>query len=253
LVRAFSASFFAWTLAELGEFAEAETAGLMGVDLATQANHAYSISVASFGLGHVRLRQGRFADAIQILERGYEQTKLHNIDAVVDQVAFRLIYAYSRAGRIEEARALGQAMNPEVKRLNLFLSTAHFWLSVREFENDRIDAALRATREVYRADLRGEKPTVAWLEHSLGDLAVCTDPADASTAAEHYRAAAAIAVDLGMKPLLTECHVSLGQLARRAGRVQEAKSEFEAALELAESMGLEPVAERARKHLRDLN
>jgi predicted ATPase/class 3 adenylate cyclase len=253
LVLAFSASFFAWTLAELGEFAEAETAGLMGVDLATQANHAYSISVASFGLGHVRLRQGRFADAIQILERGYEQTKLHNIDAVVDQVAFRLIYAYSRAGRIEEARALGQAMNPEVKRLNLFLSTAHFWLSVREFETDRIDAALRATREVYRADLRGEKPTVAWLEHSLGDLAVCTDPADASTAAEHYRAAAAIAVDLGMKPLLTECHVSLGQLARRAGRVQEAKSEFEAALELAESMGLEPVAERARKHLRDLN
>jgi predicted ATPase/class 3 adenylate cyclase len=251
LPLAFSASFLAWTLAELGEFAEAETVGLMGLDLATQANHAYSISVASFGLGHVRLRQGCFADAIRILEQGYEQTKLHNAEAAVDQIAIRLIYAYSRVGRIEEARALGQAANPELVRLK---SAAHFWPSVMALQTDRIDAALRATHEAYRsADLRGERSTVGWLEHMLGDLAVCTDPADASTAAEHYRAAAAIASDLGMKPLLTECHFGLGQVVRKAGRAQEAKAEFEAALELAESMGLGPLAEKARLHLRDLN
>ena len=52
LVLAFIASFAAWTLAELGEFVEAETVGQMGFDLAVQANHAYSMSVASFGLSH---------------------------------------------------------------------------------------------------------------------------------------------------------------------------------------------------------
>jgi hypothetical protein len=50
LVLAFVASFTAWTLAEIGEFAESEAVGLMGFELAMKANHAYSISVASFGL-----------------------------------------------------------------------------------------------------------------------------------------------------------------------------------------------------------
>jgi hypothetical protein len=49
-VLAFVASFTAWTLAEIGEFAESEAVGLMGFELAMKANHAYSISVASFGL-----------------------------------------------------------------------------------------------------------------------------------------------------------------------------------------------------------
>src|ERR1700728_3979960 len=58
LVLAFSASFAAWALAELGEFVEAETVGRMGFDLAVQANHAYSMGVASFGLSHTLLRRG---------------------------------------------------------------------------------------------------------------------------------------------------------------------------------------------------
>ena len=45
LVLAFSASFAAWALAELGEFVEAETIGQMGFDLAVRANHAYSMAL----------------------------------------------------------------------------------------------------------------------------------------------------------------------------------------------------------------
>ena len=96
LVLAFIASLAAWTLAELGEFAEAETVGQMGFDLAVNANHAYSISIASFGLSHAYLRQGRIADAIHISERGYEQTKLSNIEAAFDQVVSRRAYAYAQ-------------------------------------------------------------------------------------------------------------------------------------------------------------
>ena len=61
-----------------------------------------------FGISHAYLRQGRIADAIHILERGYEQTKLSNIEAAFDQVVSRLAYAYAQAGRSEEARALSQ-------------------------------------------------------------------------------------------------------------------------------------------------
>jgi hypothetical protein len=86
-----------------------ETVGQMGFDLAVQANHAYSMGVASFGLGHALLHQGRIADAIHILERGYGQTKLHSIEGTIRS---RLSYAYAQAGRSDEARELAQIELP---------------------------------------------------------------------------------------------------------------------------------------------
>ena len=79
----------------------------MGFELAAKANHAYSMSAACFGLAHGWICQGRFADAIRVLEQGLEQTKLHSVEATVDPVLTRLIYAYSRAGQIEQAHKLG--------------------------------------------------------------------------------------------------------------------------------------------------
>jgi tetratricopeptide (TPR) repeat protein len=249
LALTFVASFTAWTLAELGEFAESETVGQMGFELAMKANHAYSISIASFGLAQGLIRQGRFSDAIRVLEQGCEQTKLHTIEAAVDQVVSRLIYAHSRTGRMEEARKLEKTMSPELARFS-FLSSKHFSLAAMGLESDRIDATLQAAHEVHRtAMLRGERGNVAWLEHLLGDLAMGSDPANASAAAGYYRAAATIADELGMRPLAMECHFGLGAVARREGRENEAKSEFQSALELAEEMGILSAADKARQQL----
>jgi hypothetical protein len=121
----------------------------MGFELAMKANHAYSISIASFGLAQGLIRQGRFTDAIRVLEQGCEQTKLHTIEAAVDQVVSRLIYAYSRAGRMEEARKLEETMSPELARFS-FLSSTHFSLAAMGLESDRIDATLQAAHEVHR-------------------------------------------------------------------------------------------------------
>jgi class 3 adenylate cyclase/tetratricopeptide (TPR) repeat protein len=249
LALAFIASFTAWTLAELGEFTESEAVGQMGFELAVKANHAYSISVASFGLTQGWIRQGRFADAIRVLEQGLEQTKLHSVEAAVDQVVSRLVYAYSRAGELEEARALGQTMSAELARFS-FLSSSHFLLAGIGLENDGIDATLPAACELHQtATLRGERGNVAWLEHLLGDLAMGSDPADTSAAAGHYRAAATIADELGMRPLAMECHFGLGAVARREGRENEAQSEFQSALKLAEDMSIVAAADKARQEL----
>jgi len=249
LALSFVASFTAWTLAELGEFAESEAVGLMAFELAMKANHAYSVSIASFGLAQGWIRQGRFADAIRVLEQGCEQTKLHTIEAAVDQVVSRLIYAYSRTGQLEEARKLEQTMSPELTRFS-FLSSTHFSLAAMGFESDRIDATVQAAREVHQTAMqRGERRNVAWLEHLLGDLAMASNPTDTSAAAGHYRAAATIADQLGMRLLAMECHFGLAAVARRAGRENEAKSEFQSALELAEEMGILSAANKARQQL----
>ena len=187
LVLGFVASFTAWALAELGEFAESETVGRMGFELAVKANHAYSISVTSFGLAQGWIRQGRIADAIRVLEQGFEQTKLHSVEATVELVVSRLVYAYSRGGRMDEAYTLGQTISPELARFS-FLSSSHFLLAGMGVKQDGIDATLHAAREVHQtATIRGERGNVAWLEHLLGDLAMRSDPVDTLTAAGHYR------------------------------------------------------------------
>lgn len=249
LALAFVTSFTAWTLAEIGEFAESEAVGLMGFELAAKANHAYSMTAACFGLAHGWIRQGRFADAIRVLEQGVEQTKLHSVEATVDPVVTRLIYAYARAGQIEQAHRLGDGH--EVLSFAL-LSSFYFILPAIGLGPDRIDASLRKAREVREmAILRGERGSLAWMEHLLGDIAMASNPPDLVEAESRYLAAAAIADELGMRPLAMECHFGLGEVARSAGREEKALSEFGSALALAQDMQCAAAVEKAQRFLSD--
>ena len=249
LALAFVTSFAAWTLAEIGEFAEAEAVGLMGFELAAKANHAYSITAACFGLAHGWIRQGRFADAIRVLEQGVEQIKLHSVEATTDPVVTRLIYAYWRAGQIEQAHKLGDSH--EVLSFAL-LSSFYFLLPAIGLGPDRIDATRRKAHEVRDiAMLRGERGSLAWLEHLLGDIAMASSPPDLGEAEKRYQAAAAIAGELGMRPLTMECHFGLGEVARSAGREDKARSEFSSALALAQAMQCAAAAEKAQRFLSD--
>ena len=181
------------------------------------------------------------------MERGYEQTKLHNIEATFDQVVSLLAYAYAQAGRSEEARALGQIELADFS----FLSSTHFLLAAIGTGSDRIELTLRQARECHQsASLRGERGTVAWMEHLLGDIAISDSSLELSVAEKHYRTAAAIADELSMRPLLLECRIGLGAVARRAGRESEARSEFQSALTMAEEMAIESAVARARGYLR---
>jgi hypothetical protein len=162
----------------------------MGFDLAVQANHAYSMGVASFGLSHALLRRGHIADAINVLERGYEQIKLHSVEAVSDQVVSRLCYAYAKAGRSEEARAIGPS---EIAHFS-FLSSTHFLLAAIGIQSDRIELTLCQAREAHQgANFRGERGNVAWMEHLFGDMTMSDSSPELSIAEKHYRTAAAIA------------------------------------------------------------
>jgi hypothetical protein len=59
-------------------------------------------------------------------------------------------------------------------------------------------------------------------------------------------AASAIADELNMRPLLVECRIGLGAIARRAGRESEARPEFQSALIRAEEMDIKSAVARAR-------
>ena len=181
-----------------------------------------------------------------MLERGYEQIKLHSVEAVFDQVVSRLCYAYVKAGRGEEARAIGPS---EIADFS-FLSSTHFLLAAIGIQSDRIELTLRQTHEAHqRANLRGERGNVAWMEHLFGDIVMSDGSPELSAAEKHYRTAAAIADELSMRPSLVECRLGLGAVALRAGRENEARSQFQSALMMAEDMGIKSAVARARGYL----
>ena len=59
-----------------------------------------------------------------------------------------------------------------------------------------------------------ERGNEAWALHLLGEIAAQHDPPDVATAEAHYRAAMALATELGMRPLVAHCHLGLGKLYR---------------------------------------
>jgi len=87
------------------------------------------------------------------------------------------------------------------------------------------------------------------MEHLFGDIAMSDSSPELSAAEKHYRTAAAIADELSMRPLLVECRLGLGAVARSAGRESEARSQFQSALTMAEDMGIESAVARARGYL----
>jgi hypothetical protein len=54
----------------------------------------------------------------------------------------------------------------------------------------------------------------------------------------HYRQALALAEELGMRPLLAHCHLGLGTLYGRTSRIEPARAELSAAIELYRAMDM---------------
>jgi tetratricopeptide (TPR) repeat protein len=219
----------------------------MGFELAVRANHAYSISCASFGPARAYIRQGRYAEAIRLLEQGLEQVKLHNVEAAIDAVLSPLAYAYYRAGRAEEALKLAERYE---RMPQAFLSGLYFLGAALAMTAGRTDAAIAMVRDAHaKAIERNERETIAWLDHLLGDIALTSDPPNLVDAERHYGVAAKAANELGLRPLAMECQLSLGEAAQTCGREDDAKRSFESALELAIVMNVAPAIEKARRHL----
>ena len=58
----------------------------------------------------------------------------------------------------------------------------------------------------------------------------------ASQPQAHYRQALALAEELGMRPLVTHCHLGLGTLYVKTGQREQARAELSTAIEMYRSM-----------------
>ncbi len=91
------------------------------------------------------------------------------------------------------------------------------------------DALARATAQQERAYRAGAL-------RALGTLAAREEPPAVEEAEQRYREALTLAEELEMRPLQARCHLGLGKLYRRIGRVDEARAELATAISMLREM-----------------
>jgi tetratricopeptide (TPR) repeat protein len=152
-------------------------------------------------LGAAYTLAGRVADAVPLLTQAMEQTTATEMVGFQALCSLSLGEAQARAGHLEEAQALAERA--------LALARAH-----------------------------QERGNQAYALRLLGEIAVRREPLESKQAGEYYRQALTLADELDMRPLLAHCHLGLGTLYSRMGRVEPARAELSAAIALCRAMDM---------------
>jgi len=224
-------------LAEVGAFDEGLARGDEAVRLSESTDLPFSLASSLEGLGYVRLRRGEIPQAISLLERGLrlcEQRQFHLFHYMVQAY---LGYAYALAGRDGEAvpllaksAAIDWGLHPALRVT--MQGEAHLLAGRREQARQCVDRGLAL------AAVGEEHGSRGWTLRLAAEIALDQGLESADQAATHYREALALTVELGMRPLQAHCHLGLGKLYRRIGRVGDARAELATAVEMLNEMGM---------------
>jgi tetratricopeptide (TPR) repeat protein len=239
-------------LAELGEFAMGVALGEEAIRIAEAENHTFSIVLAYWAVGHLRLRQGDLSEAITLLERSVEIGQGRDVAAHLVLVGGVLGSAYGLAGRVPEAVAVLEQAVEQAAAFRLMFGQAQraSWLAENYLlAGQRADARAWADRALALSHEHCERGSEAWALRVLGEIAVHSDPPEIEHAETHYCQALSLAEELEMRPLAAHCHLGLGTLYRKIGRDEHAQPELTTAAELYRAMEMPFWLARAQAEL----
>ena len=240
LFASWSRTWLALTLASLGRFNEASSRAQEALRIAEVADHPFTLAEALSGFGSVSLAQGNVSEAVAVLERAHALVRAwdHRPSAVLA----RLGHALALFGRPREARELLEEVARSVTTMSsmgvgralqlAWLGEAH----LRERRLERLASARRRPcpwRSSTRSAVTRRGPSTCSAPSSPGTLVPISKFTE-----RHYRAALALADELGMRPLVAHCHLDLGKLFRNAGRPEHAREHLMMAAALYREMGM---------------
>jgi class 3 adenylate cyclase/tetratricopeptide (TPR) repeat protein len=235
----FSRCYMAFSLADLGEFAEAISVAEESVRIAEEADTAHSQVIASHSLGLVYLCKGDLDHAIPVLDQAFLRCQVGHIPLGVRLLASALGYAYALSGRVSDAIALLEQALQQAETLKVVFRYALWlaWLGEAYLLAGRSDDAIKvALRAVERASSYKEPGHKAYAFRLLGEIAAYAEPPDVERAETAYQQALTLADLLEMRPLHAHCQLGLGAVYHRVGRVEQARRELSAAAELFRAM-----------------
>ena len=199
-------------------------------------------------MGRLHVVRGAFEQSISLLQPAMPMFEGGALTVYFPRIASSLGAAYVYTGRVAEGVALlrqacerGPFSWPSRAPLGPALGRAGLLAGARPGERPR--PALELARQ---SRARGGE---AYTRHLQGDLAALADPPDATTAEVHYREALTLAEELGMRPLVTHCHLGLGKLYRRIGDRAKATEHLTTAATMYREMDMRFWLEKADAEL----
>jgi tetratricopeptide (TPR) repeat protein len=240
-VQILSRAWLAWTLRELGAFAEGRRHGEEALRLATLEGRGTAPIMAHSRLGHLYLTKGDLEHAIRVLEQGLALCRASGNRNILRSIVAGLGYAYALQGRLAEGRALVEEAISEGIRAGAPENHSRrvAWLSeVCRLAGRGEEAGQHARQALDLARQQKERANEALALHQLGVVQAHADPPDVAQAEAHYQQALALAEELGMRPLQAHCHCGLGTLYATTGRGEEARVALATAIDLYRAMDM---------------
>lgn len=236
-----SSGWLALTLAELGKFEVAGDYLERARRTAEARRHPYSQAIAWTLTGFVRLLRGLPESAIPPLVRSVEACGERSL-IVWQPIPMSLLgLAFARIGRVGEGLPWLERAVTRSEELGVKAYLARWVLHLAEglLDADRAEqAAQAAARARELAAIHGERGQEVWVFYLLGRIASCGGRPHLDEASKHYRAAIALAGELGMRPALAWSHDGLARVHDQLRDQAKAKEHREASAALVKEMAL---------------
>jgi tetratricopeptide (TPR) repeat protein len=227
LPAVFSRALLATSLAEVGDFRAGARLTAEARSLAEAARHADTTVWACWSSGYLLLLQGDSERAGEVLEQALAVCRANDLPTYAPRMSSDLGLSYALRGRVKDGiemieRAVEEATARKQVALlpALTLGLGHAYLLGGRAQ----EARDIGSRSLIHAREHGERGHEAYALRMLADGVALAERDAPAPADEYYRAALALATDLGMRPLTAWCQLGLGQLLARVGQRAEARA-----------------------------
>ena len=250
-----SCGWLAFSLADRGAFDAANTYLAEAQRAAKATQHAYSQLIAWTLIGLAWIRRGRLARAVLPLERGLEACRRKHLTVWLPIPLSLLGLAFVRMGHVTEGLRLledGVVVSRELG-IRAYLSAWLVNLAEGFLAAGQPARALETAQQALEmAREHGERGHEAQALQILGDIAARGARPDPREARDRYEAALRLAEELGLRPLVASCHWSLGALDTQTGERDGAARRRAQAQRIFDELDMRSWQEQAEKEVTEL-
>jgi tetratricopeptide (TPR) repeat protein len=236
-----SQAWLAFTLSDLGQFAESRRQGEEALRHAMAGVPGIEPMLATCFLGRLYLAQGDLEAAIPVLDQSLALCRAADNWHVGRGSAAGLGYAYALVGHLAEGRTLLEEALRESRRSGALHMQSRYlaWLSAVCLQADRVDEAMQHARQAFALSRQyGERGFEAIALCQLGAVHTHADPPEVAQSEARYREALTLAEALGMRPLQAHGHRGLGTLYAATGQQEQARAALSTAIAMYRAMDM---------------
>jgi tetratricopeptide (TPR) repeat protein len=242
------------SLAQLGRFTEAAEQEAEAIRLAEPTHHAFTVGLAHFAAGTLHPVKGDWAKARSLIEHGIAVDRTGNVVLLLPLAVASSAWVLAQLGEASEALSRFREAEELLERQAArgFVSNlgwAYYSLGRACQLFGRLDEARRLGDRAVESS-PSQPGYAAHAQHLLGDIATHPERFDAESGEAHYRTALALAEPRGMRPLVAHCHLGLGALYRRTGKLEQAQEHLATALTMYREMDMTYWLEQAGRDMK---